>query len=80
MQRVVEEIAQQNEKANDIMEQQEEMISDFRTKMEEASEKIKNKILEKGRQGFHTVNISFSSQFFQGSVADYGTLTVITRG
>ena len=40
-------IRKQNEKAKDIMEQQEDMIADYKEKMESAVEKIQKKLLEK---------------------------------
>jgi hypothetical protein len=40
-------IRKQNEKAKDIMEQQEDMISDYKERMEAAVEKIQKKLLEK---------------------------------
>jgi len=48
--RMVNEIKDQNEKADDLMEKQEEMISDYKDRMEEATEKIKNKLLEKSSE------------------------------
>jgi hypothetical protein len=47
LQRMVNEIKDQNEKADDLMEKQQEMISDYKDRMEEATEKIKDKLLEK---------------------------------
>ena len=44
---MVNEIKDQNEKADDLMEKQQEMISDYKDRMEEATEKIKNKLLQK---------------------------------
>merc|ERR1719183_713755 len=48
--RMVEEIKKQNEKADDLMEQQDDMISNYRDRMEEAVEKIKDKLAVKGTQ------------------------------
>ncbi len=46
-QKVVAIINKQNEQAKDIMEQQDEMITDYKAKMEAAVEKINKKLLEK---------------------------------
>lgn len=49
-QRMVEEIKKQNEKADDLMEQQDDMISNYRDRMEEAVEKVQDKLFQKGSQ------------------------------
>jgi hypothetical protein len=43
----VQTIRKQNEKAKEIMEQQEDMIADYRQRMDAAVEKIQKKILQK---------------------------------
>lgn len=48
--RMVEEIKKQNEKADDLMEQQDDMISNYRDRMEEAVEKVQDKLFQKGSQ------------------------------
>lgn len=48
-QRMVSEIKKQNEKADDLIEKQDDMIANYKDRMEEAVEKIKNRLFEKGR-------------------------------
>ena len=47
LQKVVATIKKQNEQAKDILEQQDEMIANYKEKMEEAVDKINKKLLEK---------------------------------
>jgi len=47
--RMVSEIKKQNEKADDLIEKQDDMIANYKDRMEEAVEKIKNRLFEKGR-------------------------------
>ena len=49
VQKVVAAIEKQHEQADDIQEQQEEMIDSFRNKMDAAVEKTQKKLLEKAR-------------------------------
>ena len=49
-QRMVDEIKKQNEKADDLMEQQDDMIANYRDRMEEAVEKVQDKLFTKGSQ------------------------------
>ena len=46
-QKVVAIINKQNEQAKDIMEQQDDMIADYKAKMEAAVDKINKKLLDK---------------------------------
>ena len=48
--RMVRKIKKQNEKADDLMEQQDDMIANYKDRMEEAVEKIKDKLAVKGTQ------------------------------
>ena len=47
LQKVVATIKKQNKQAKDILEQQDEMIANYKEKMEEAVDKINKKLLEK---------------------------------
>ncbi|EKX44631.1 hypothetical protein GUITHDRAFT_152929 [Guillardia theta CCMP2712] len=48
--RMIKRIKRQNEKADDLMEKQDDMIASYKERMEEAVEKVKDKLYEKAKQ------------------------------
>lgn len=46
---MIKRIKRQNEKADDLMEKQDDMIASYKERMEEAVEKVKDKLYEKAK-------------------------------
>jgi hypothetical protein len=49
MQKMVAQIKKQNEKADELVEEQEDMVAQYKARMEEAVQKIKDKLYEKNK-------------------------------